>query len=354
MRRYRQYIFVLRETVSSYTIASIIESESQDHLRDAILILCSELKSLRTSGVTIRVDPAPGLSSLVNDKTLTSYGIHLEVGRSKNPNKNPVAERAIAVLGVELLKLHPEGCPVTPVLLAHAVANMNSRIRRDRLSAREIWTQRDQMTGEPLPIVDRDIILRQNAARKKNHLPSAKSKASGKPFPSTSPITTGDLVFLKGDKDKTKVREKYLVIAMDNGKMCHLRKFTSSQFRSKVYVVPITDCYPIQSTTSAPLYPPQRPTHGHREVIDSDSDESFAVDAPPDQSDSTISPDISLSPVPSTQLPPPVPDAISTTPVLPCTPAMTSCKPSSPSDVARRSSRARKAPFWCTEDWDLD
>ena len=234
MRRYRQYIFVLRETVSSYTIASIIESERQEHLRDAILILCSELKSLRASGVTIRVDPAPGFSSLVNDKTLTSYGIHLEVGRPKNPNKNPVAERAIAELGVGLLKLHPEGGPVTPVLLAHAVANKNSRIRRDGLSAREIWTQRDQMTGETLPTVDRDIILSQNAARKKNHLPSAKSKASGQSFPSTSPITVGDLVFLKGDKDKTKAREKYLVIAMDNGKMCHLRKFTSSQFRSKV------------------------------------------------------------------------------------------------------------------------
>ena len=205
MRRYRQCIFVLRETVSSYTIASIIESERQEHLRDALLILCSELKSLRDGGVTIRVDPAPGSSSLVNDKILASSGIVLEVGRSKNPNKNPVAERAIAELGMELLKLQSEGGSVTPVLLAQAVANMNSRIRRDGLSAREIWTQRDQMTGEPLPIVDRDVVLSQNAARKKNHQPSAKSKASGKLPPPTPPITIGDLVFRKVTKTRQKL-----------------------------------------------------------------------------------------------------------------------------------------------------
>ena len=242
MRRYRQCIFILQETVSSYTIASIIESERQEHLRDALLILCSELKSLRDGGVTIRVDPAPGFSSLVNNKILASSGILFKVGRSKNPNKNPVAERAIAELGMELLKLQSKGGPVTPVLLAQAVANMNSRIRRAGLSAHEIWTQRDQMTGKPLPIIDRDV-LSQNVACKKNHQPSAKSKASGKLPSPTPPITIGDLVFLKGDKDKTKAREKYLIIAINNSNMCHLGKFTSSQFRSKVYVVPITHCY---------------------------------------------------------------------------------------------------------------
>ena len=216
----------MREIVSSHTIVSIIERERQEHLRDAILILCSELKSLCVGGETIRVDPAPGFSFLMNDKIFASSGIHLEVGRSKNPNKNPVAERAIAELGAELLKLRSEGGPETPVLLAHAVAHRNSHIRRDGLSVREIWTQWDQVTGEPLPIVVRDVILSQNAVRKKNHLPSAKSKASGKLSPSTPPISIGDLVFLKCDKDKAKAKEKYLVTAIDNSKMCHLRKFT--------------------------------------------------------------------------------------------------------------------------------
>ena len=130
------------------------------------MILCSELKFLCDGGATIRVDPAPGFSFLMNDKILASSWIHLEVGRSKNTNKNPVAERAVAELGAELLKLRSEGGPETSVLLAHAIAHMNSRIRRDGLSAREIWTQRDQVTGDPLPIVDRVVILSQNAVRK--------------------------------------------------------------------------------------------------------------------------------------------------------------------------------------------
>ena len=157
---------------------------------------------------------------------------------------------------MELLKLQSEGGPVTPVLLAQAVSNMNSCIQRDGLSACEIWTQKDQMTGKPLPFVDRDVILSQNAARKKNHQPRAKSKASGKLPPPTPPITIGDLIFLKGDKSKTKVCEKYLVIAINNSNMSHLRKFTSSQFQSKVYVVPITDCYLIQSNIPAPTNNP--------------------------------------------------------------------------------------------------
>jgi hypothetical protein len=61
------------------------------------------------------VDPAPGFSALTNDKILISSGIHLEVGRPKNPNKNPVAEHAIGELGTELLNLHPEGGPVSKV-----------------------------------------------------------------------------------------------------------------------------------------------------------------------------------------------------------------------------------------------
>ena len=221
-RRYCQLILVLRETVSSYTLTSIVQSEKRDDLRNH-------------GGVTIRADPAPGFCAFVNDKSLLSHGITLEVGRVKNANKNPVAERTVEELGMELLHLSPEGGPTSAVSLALATANMNSRIRRDGLSAHEVWTQRDQLTGEQLPIVDHQLILSQNFSRKLNHLPSAKSKARGRSTPSTAAISVGDLVFLKGDKDKLKARDKYLVTAINENLTCQLRKFTTSQFRSKVY-----------------------------------------------------------------------------------------------------------------------
>ena len=164
-RRHLQLILVLRETVSSYTLATLVKSEKFEDLCNALIVLCSQLRSLHDGGMTVRVDPAPGFCALASDPILLSHGITLEIGRVKNPNKNPVAERAIEELGLEPLNLSPEGGPVSDVTLALATANTNSRIRRDGLLAREVWTQCDQLTGEQLPIVDRHLILSQNYSR---------------------------------------------------------------------------------------------------------------------------------------------------------------------------------------------
>ena len=86
----------------------------------------------------IRVDPAPGFMALRNDKTLKSLGLSLEIGGVKNPNKNPVVEKAILELEEELLKQDPTGGPVSELGLVIAVARLNSRIRYSGLSAREL------------------------------------------------------------------------------------------------------------------------------------------------------------------------------------------------------------------------
>ena len=104
-RRHRQLILVLRETVSSYTLTTLIKSEKLEDLRNALIVLCSQLRSLHDGGATVRVDPASGFCALATDPILLSHGITLEIGRVKNPNKNPVAERAIEELGLELLNL---------------------------------------------------------------------------------------------------------------------------------------------------------------------------------------------------------------------------------------------------------
>ena len=84
----------------------------------------------------IRVDPAPGFASLCGDGILRQYGFAVEVGRVKNPNKNPVAEKCVAELGDELLRICPEGGTITPLSLAVATANLNTRIRNRGLSSR--------------------------------------------------------------------------------------------------------------------------------------------------------------------------------------------------------------------------
>ena len=102
-----QLILVLRETVSSYPLTTLIKSEKHEDLRNALIVLCSQLRSLHDGGATVRVDPAPGFGTLATDPILLSHRITLDTGRVKNRNKNPVAERAIEELGLELLNLSP-------------------------------------------------------------------------------------------------------------------------------------------------------------------------------------------------------------------------------------------------------
>ena len=254
MRRYRQCILVLRETVSSFTLTSILPSEKHDVLRDAIITMCASILPTGHDIVHIRVDPAPGFVALTSDSTLKKLGIVIDVGRVKNVNKNPVAERAVEELGLECLRLSPEGIPLTPVTLALATAQMNSRIRKEGLSAWEVWTQRDQVTGEQLPIEDRQLILCQHHTRNQNHAASATSKAHGKTTSGAVPIQVGDLVYLKGERDKTKARDKYLVVSVCD-QDCRIRKFTQSQYRAKSYDVKLTDCY-LAASTVLSQWPP--------------------------------------------------------------------------------------------------
>ena len=159
MRRYNQLTFVLRETMTSYTLTRFIKSESSKDLAEALLVLCAEATPYKNTSSVVRVDCAPGFVSLKDSPLLAQNGIQLELGSAKNLNKKSVAEHAIEEVGIEILKSSPAGGPVSPVLLAQATARVNSRIRSNGLSSKEMWTQRDQLTGDQLPIRDRDIIL---------------------------------------------------------------------------------------------------------------------------------------------------------------------------------------------------
>ena len=46
------------------------------------------------------------------------------------------------------------------------------------------------------------------------------------------------------DKDKTRAREKYIVVSK-SGEWCKVRKFTRNQYRSKIYDVKLSEVYPI-------------------------------------------------------------------------------------------------------------
>lgn len=253
MRRERQFILVLRECVTSYTSAIIIDNERKDSLRDGLLRLCIELRPLDGPNAVVRTDPAPGFQSLVDDPLLRKHRIMIEIGRIKNKNKNPVAERAIQELQEEILRQDPMPGFITPLLLTLSVATLNSRIRNRGLSAREMLTQRDQFSNMQLPIKDRQLIEQQHSNRIENHAHSEASKAPLSGFRPEPEIHVGDLVYLYSDRNKTQGRDRYLVVSCDQS-WCNVRKFKGNQLRKASYRVRKNECYKVPCAISSSLY----------------------------------------------------------------------------------------------------
>ncbi|CAC5379307.1 unnamed protein product [Mytilus coruscus] len=158
-------------------------------------LLCTEpyCQPLNGPSVVVRVDPAPGFRPLCDDSYLKQLNISIEIGRVKNQNKNPVADKAIAELEDELLREERDQSPLSENTLVIATTRLNSRIRQRGLSSHELWTHRNQFTNEQLPISDMNIIRALHEARNKNHGFNEISKCSrpGRPIPD---VSIGDLV----------------------------------------------------------------------------------------------------------------------------------------------------------------
>ncbi|PFX17939.1 hypothetical protein AWC38_SpisGene17717 [Stylophora pistillata] len=209
-----------------------------------------------------------------------------------------------------------------------------------------------------------------------NRRSSAKSKARGRTNLPSAAVPVGDSVFFKDDRDKSKAPEKYLAVNIREDLSCELLKFTTSQFCGKLYLVPMSECYPVAPTILAKS--PYGPICGLHKTIPYDSDDdsdpvvlpprhstvhtpSLVVPQPPAYEQPTVQqpvydivpvqvtvsaqelPPVPAAHVPSTCSPAPSPDfsAPSDTP------------PESAAVAPRRSCRQRSAPFWQNQDWDL-
>ena len=265
----------------SSTAACLLDDERRDSIRSGLFRLCLELRPLPGPPSVIRVDPAPGFASLCGDEILRQYGFAVEVGRVKNPNKNPVAEKCVAELGDELLRICPEGGTITPLCLAVATANLNTRIRNRGLSAREMWLQRDQFTNAQIPFSDLQVVRQQHSLRLGNHPASERSKAHGCSPRPTMPVQVGDLVYITSDGSKTHARNRYLVVSVD-GLWCNVRKFTGSQLRSTSYRVKLSECYRVPDLTETTPNLSRRYSHDcYPEDIDEEPFTSGYLDEDP-------------------------------------------------------------------------
>ena len=241
IRRCKQKIFTTRDVFSSFTTATLVQDESAPSMRSALL---STTSLLRQSACIVRVDGATGFVALKDDSSLKEQGITIDYGRVKNPNKNPVIDKGIQELEREFLTAGTEGQELSQAAVDMCLRRLNSRIRHSGLSAKEIITRRDQITGHHLDFADADLTQLQQDLREKNHLYSSKSKARGGKPAAKDGIDIGDLVFIKNEGDKFNRRSQYLVTNREEG-FCMLQKMSNGKFMSKLLKVPVTDLFKV-------------------------------------------------------------------------------------------------------------
>ena len=266
-----QKILVVRENLTSFTDTMIIQNQTKATLKEALIIVLSRLKLSNIA--LVRVDGQSSLSSLRSDKSLDPLGIKLEIGLPKNINKNAVVDKAIRELREQILKLSPKGGPVSPAILARATASLNLLIRQSGRSAKELWLSRDQESGMNLEVKDEDLSNSQFQSRQASHASSASySSRNGKPV-SIPTLAVGDLVFVKTDRSKSKARDSFVILELDDERqLAKLQKFPMTRFRSHPIQVQYQNLYHC-SSTQAQFNPPvpnssidQLPYHRPEEI----------------------------------------------------------------------------------------
>ena len=248
-----QKILVVREILTSFTDSIIVKNQTKQCLKDALVILLSRLKL--GPRAQIRVDGQSALSSLKVDKSLEPLGIHLVVGRPKNPNKNATVDKAIRELREQLVKISPHGGPVSDAQLARATGHLNDIIRHPGRSARELWVSRDESSGSNIQLDDKDLSDKQFSLRVSTHESSSKYRSRNGPKPKAVSFELGDLVYVKTDRSKSKARDSFTIVSLDENKsLATLQKFPMLKFRHKPIEVSFQNIY---HTSAVPVSPNQ-------------------------------------------------------------------------------------------------
>ena len=88
MKRHSQKIFIIRESVTSYTLAELVTDEKADTISEALLRQCNLLRPSSNSNITVRLDPHQSHQSLYkylqSNSTLARNYITTELGRTRN------------------------------------------------------------------------------------------------------------------------------------------------------------------------------------------------------------------------------------------------------------------------------
>ena len=248
IKRERQLILVLRECVTSYTACCFVADERCDTIRDSLINLCIGFTTTwwPSCGHTHR--PCARIRRSRQWRPTGEISTNNWAWSCQKRQQEPVAEKAVRDLECELVHQQHTGGTVTQLELSVATANLNTRLRNNGFSARELWTRRDQFTNEQLPLTDYNLIHQQHILRNANHAHSDMSKSPGGALPKSQHINVGDIVYLYADPNKTRSRCRYIVVSTD-GSWLNMSKFIGNQLRATSYRVKRAEWYKVFADT---------------------------------------------------------------------------------------------------------
>ena len=119
-----------------------------------------------------------------------------------NKNSNAVIDKGCQELEEAIKKLEPEGKQITNSTLKLAILNLkNSKLRRrGKLSAYEIHSSRDQVTGDNMKLDDTQL--------RENQLKTRETKQASSLTPE---VHVGDTVVTRSRDDKHSAKDMYIV-----------------------------------------------------------------------------------------------------------------------------------------------
>ena len=250
IRIFKKKILIAMDNFSGFITTMFVPNEKADCLLDSLLQLITPFKASSSANVTVRTDQAPGFKSIkLKDTELIKLGIKLELGHAKNKNAVALIDRKIQELESEMKKLSIVHSEVSIKLLVKATAIVNEKIRNQGFSSREIMFCRDQSSHENLQI--KDDKLGDNIMEQRNlgNISSANSKAKIKAQASSANAIKGNLVFLKRDGNKTKVRDLYLVTNVsDDRKWVTICKIKNGMGPQPAFLHPQAFSYEVKQT----------------------------------------------------------------------------------------------------------
>ena len=219
IERCNQKILVVREDLSQFVRAKLIENQTATTLRDSILQLIIDI--LPEGGTEIRTDGATGFQALQSEANSQSsifnkLKVRVTIGRLLNKNKNPTAEIAVKELQKEILRHTTTPRTITPTDLAIIVRNYNSRIRHNGYTPKEIMFRRDIASNSPIEIEDKELIHKQLANRKESSKNSSKFKSKNSSPTPNQTFQIGDLVFVRDNHDKINPCQLHIVEATED------------------------------------------------------------------------------------------------------------------------------------------